>query len=522
MNKIKSFLILGILCVSGVFCGCAKADLAWYNDLRTKFINNDAYIYTVNLRTFGAVDYNNNDIIELELGETKGTFINAIPKLENLKRIGINTVYLLPITKVGKLKALGNAGSLYAMDSFDTINPQLFDETDFEKDIKNQARKFIDEAHKLKMAVIIDLPSCGSYDLSLERPELFFKDKQGKTIIPADWTDVRMFKVRNDDGSLNSNLIDEYKKFVDLVQNIGADGIRADVAAIKPKEFWAEIINYARKNDNEFLFLAEASPNWENPAKGYTEYATVEELLTAGFDGFYSNWDNLYEVKTGSEFIKRIQDDLAIIEKFNGQKSMIANFATHDQVSPLKYGPAYWEMVNWLNMSLPVNPYILDGFPVGETYVYKFKNKKAEKSYTDYDSYFVHQGKMDIFNFSRSTNNLKAETLIPDYEQSTMFRYRLQPLVTTKNIIPLKVDNTSVFAFMKKAGESAFIVVGNLDNKIGVKATVKIPKLKLDDFVFPVKITEPPITNKGKIDFSLKPNEVQVMVIKKTKEEKKR
>lgn len=519
MNKRNNLLI--VLSIFILTCLSANANNYYINNLRTKFINNSAYIYTINPRTFGAVDYNKNDIIEIELGELKGTFINAIPKLKTLANAGINTVYLLPITKVGKLKALGTAGSLYAMDSFDTINPQLLDETDFNQDIKAQAKKFVQAAHKLKMSVIVDLPSCGSYDMSLEKPNLFVKDKNGNAVIPADWTDVRLFKVYDDNGQLNMALVDEYKKFVDLAFEIKIDGIRADVAAIKPAEFWKIIIDYARAKDPEFLFLAEASPNWTNPAKGYAPYATVEELLTAGFDGFYSDWQNLKEIKNNAVFMKKLQDDLAILDKFNGQKSMIANFATHDQISPALYGTSYWSMVNWLNMALPVNPYILDGFPTGDRYIYGFENQPAKITYTDDDSYFVHKGKMDIFNFSRAPIFLDKQTMFPEYQTATMFRYRAFPLVISKKVEPLKTNNPLVFAFKKQDGDNSIIVVGSLSDNQTQLATVKVPKLKTDDFIFPFVIKEPPLLKRGKFDLKLNPYEVQVFAIKKTVERKK-
>lgn len=147
-NKTKVIFLFFLLFMS-VFPVNKGRNAAFANNLRQMFINNSVFIYSINIRTFGAKDYNNNDIIEKDLGEVSGTFINAIPKLKELKSIGINTIYLLPITKVGKLHAKGTAGSLYALDSFDTLNPQLLDLTEIEPDINKQAKQFIKEAHKL-------------------------------------------------------------------------------------------------------------------------------------------------------------------------------------------------------------------------------------------------------------------------------------------------------------------------------------------------------------------------------------
>ena len=168
---------------------------AWNNDARSLFQNNMANVYVLNMRTFSAVDKNENNIIEKELAEESGTFTGAISRLDSLAAIGVNTLHLLPITPVGRIKALGTAGSLYAMDDFGSLNPQLDDKKN-NLSVLEEARAFVDAAHKKGIRVIVDLPSCGSYDLFLRRPELFELGTDGKGIIPADWTDVRLFKVK--------------------------------------------------------------------------------------------------------------------------------------------------------------------------------------------------------------------------------------------------------------------------------------------------------------------------------------
>lgn len=521
MNSKKVFLSAFLLGMG--FISCLKPDAAFGNNLRTMFQNNSAYIYTINVRTFGAQDYNKNDIIEPELGEVKGTFINAIPKLKLLKESGVNTVYLLPVTKVGKLHALGTAGSLYALDSFDTINPQLFDSTDLETDIKKQAQKFVNEAHKLNMHVIVDLPACGSYDLSLEKPELFLKNAKGETVIPSDWTDVRIFDPYNPNTKeLNKSLVNEHKKFINLVKEINADGIRADVAAIKPYEFWKEIIEYARRDDPEFLFIAEAAPAWDNPTKGKLEYLTVNALLDAGFDGFYADWSNLSEIKTNTEFFKKLNTDLKILEKYNGKKSLMAAFATHDQKSPALLGYEYWNMVNWLNVLLPVNPYTLDGFPAGDGYDYQFIGKTSKTSETDNDNYSIEKGSFDIKNFSRAPyppNTTFAQT---DYKDAMKFRYMMASILTTKEITELETNNSSVFAFKKQKGEDIVLVCGNLNKNSKEEADIKVHGIDKNTFLMPFKMGESPETKKGKMTVYLKPYEIQVFIIKDGFKKKKK
>ena len=172
-------------------CNVVFSADVWVNNLRRLFQDNAAIIYEINLRTYNAQDTNKNGIIDFDDAEESGTFLNAVSKLDETAMKGVNVLHVLPVTPVGKTKALGTAGSLYAASSFNTLNPQLKSEKSA-LTIEEQAMKFIDEAHKRKMAVIIDLPSCGAYDLYLQRPELFLKDKSGQPMVPSDWTDVRI------------------------------------------------------------------------------------------------------------------------------------------------------------------------------------------------------------------------------------------------------------------------------------------------------------------------------------------
>ena len=181
------------------------------SDLRTLFLNNQASIMGINIRTFNAKDTNGNEIIDN--GEESGNFLNAIERLDEVKSMEINTLHLLPITPVGKLKALGTAGSLYAIADFTSINEQLVDKNS-KLTPKEQVKTFINECHKRGIHVIVDLPSCGSYDLFLKRPELFIKNDKNVSIVPTDWTDVRLLNTGNNE-KLNQDVLDEHKKFID-------------------------------------------------------------------------------------------------------------------------------------------------------------------------------------------------------------------------------------------------------------------------------------------------------------------
>ena len=130
-KKISCFALALILCSGSVFAN-------ENNDLRTLFLTNKANICGINLRTFNAKDTNGNEIIDED--EESGNFINAIDRLDEIKALGINTLHVLPITPVGRLKALGTAGSVYAAEDFWSINSQLVDKNS----LKNATKEILE------------------------------------------------------------------------------------------------------------------------------------------------------------------------------------------------------------------------------------------------------------------------------------------------------------------------------------------------------------------------------------------
>lgn len=463
------------LILSVIVCLLFTSAVFAEDGLRTMFLNNKAIICGINIRNFNAKDTNKNGLIDPN--EQSGNFINAIERLDEIKDSGVNVLHVLPITPVGKLKALGTAGSVYAMNGFDTINSQLIDKNSPLTPIE-QARLFIEECHNRQIKVMIDLPSCGAYDLFLTNPELFIKDKKQLSIVPTDWTDVRLLKTGKN-GSLNQDVLDAHKRFVDMIMDIGADGIRADVATIKPSEFWTEIIEYSRKKNPEFLYLAEASDSWREPPSKYAEFTPYDKLLEAGFDGYYGSFFNLKDWKTAEPFMEHIRFNKKLLTSYPDDKSVILSFTTHDEVSPIVlHGERFSVMIAWLEATLPFNPYFIDGFQSGDDYLYPWANTQAKLTETDDDFYFVHRGKLDIFNFSRKPEG-KNEYVKANFKEAFRFRTENSDLIAKGTFTPLKVDKEKVFAFSRSYQGDTIIVIGNLDYKHSQKhITVKVSGLK--------------------------------------------
>lgn len=481
----------------------------WINDLRSLFLSNNSIIYVINIRTFNANDKNKDGIIEEELGEERGSFLNAINRLDDLSAMGVNTVHILPITPVGKTKALGTAGSLYSASSFSELNPQLKDKNS-KLSLNEEARRFIQECHNRKIRVIVDMPSCGSYDLYLQNPDLFKKDKNQNPIIPADWTDVRLLDAGTN-SNINMDVYNLYRDYVDMVINLDADGIRADVATIKPYDFWKKLINETRVRNPQFLFLAEASDSWKMPPSEYSVFTPYDKLLDAGFDGYYGSYFNLKNWKRASDLYSTVNFNLALSKKYKECKTTIGSFSTHDEVSPILInGVQFSKMIIWLSSTLPLNPYYVDGFPTGDDYIYPLANKKAPKTYTDDEYYFVHRGQLDIFNFAKQPSG-KHEDILKDFVIANNFKKLSEEILTKGTFTPLKTSSDSIFAYARCFNKASIVVYGNLDFKKTQAAKIYVPKLNTKTSSIPVKITSIPIISNGKISTQLLPGEIQVM-----------
>ena len=121
------------------------------------------------MRTFNAKDVDGNELIDEN--EQHGTFRNAVERLDEMKKLGINTLHVLPINPIGKIAAKGTAGSVYAPSDFLSFDKMLGTKEDF--------KFFVNECHKRGINVMIDLPSCVSVDLYNARPDLMAIDERG-------------------------------------------------------------------------------------------------------------------------------------------------------------------------------------------------------------------------------------------------------------------------------------------------------------------------------------------------------
>ncbi len=455
----------------------------YHNDLRTLFKNNQAKILAIVPRTFNAKDLNGNDYIDGN--EQHGTFLNAIERLDEVKAAGFNTFHVLPISTPGKIKAMGTAGSVYAPKDMLEIDPMLIDKNDPRSD-KEQFKAFIDECHKRGIRVMLDLPSCASYEMFLNMPELMAVEKDGLAKTPQGWNDIRMLQPWEDEGkrTLNPKLLEYHKKFVDMCIDLGIDGIRADVARTKPAEFWDIIIPYSHMRDPEFAWLAETYTYEDASPQANMPHDRPEDSLRAGFDAIYGQYHIFHEWTNASTFMDYVKEQLDMSYRLPKGKSLIGSFATHDDISPMFHGGAdYCNLTMGIQATLPMlNPYIVDGYQTGDDYLYAFEDKYNPVTQTDNHEMTVHRGRLDIFNLSRKPGGTQPE--IGKFMTSAFdMRDKYIDVISKGTFIQLDKENDkndNIIAYARHFNGKTLLVVANKNVNRAVACKIKVPTLKAD------------------------------------------
>lgn len=179
-----------------------------------------------------------------------GTFKEFQKQLPRLKSMGVEILWFLPITPIGKEGRKANEselGSYYAVKNYKQVNPEFGTVSDWKNLVKY--------AHSLGFKVITDwVPNHSSPDNPwiTMHPNFYAHDSTGKIISPFDWTDTR--KLNYDNNELRDSMIGAMKFWI---KESDIDGFRCDVAGDVPDDFWKRCISELRKIKNVFM-LAEA------------------------------------------------------------------------------------------------------------------------------------------------------------------------------------------------------------------------------------------------------------------------
>jgi len=191
-----------------------------------------------------------------------GNFNGITARLDDLKRLGVTILWLMPIHPIGQEKKKGTIGSPYAVRDYYGINPDY--------GTKEDLQRLITEAHRRGMKVIIDIvANHTSWDsVMMKSPEFYERDAQGRITYPHDWSDVAELNYQNPE--LRRYMIEMLKYWI---REFDLDGFRCDVAEEVPTDFWEDARAELDKIKPDIALLAEGHK---------------AELLIKAFDFDYS------------------------------------------------------------------------------------------------------------------------------------------------------------------------------------------------------------------------------------------
>lgn len=252
----------------------------------------DAIIYQVNIRAFS----------------NTRNFQGVIARLDSIKALGANVIYLMPIHPVGQKNAIN---SPYCIKDYKAVNPEFGSLEDL--------RTLIDKAHEKGMAVILDwVGNHTAWDhVWMSNPTWYAKNSSGEMYSPNGWNDVVQLNFSNPD--MRKAMIKAMKYWV-LTAN--CDGFRCDYSDGPPVDFWKQAIDTLRNmKSHKLLLLAEG---------------TRSENFAAGFDynfGFRF-YDQLKKVYGSSQASAQSFDNLNTTEYSGaGDTKMMVRYITNHDVN---------------------------------------------------------------------------------------------------------------------------------------------------------------------------------------------
>ncbi len=181
----------------------------------------------------------------------EGNFNGVNARLDELKALGVNILWLMPTHPIGEKLRKGCCGSPYAVKDYYAINPDYGTEGDL--------KRLVSEAHRRGLKVIMDMVvNHTAWDsVLMKHPEFYKQDAQGNIQPPvAEWTDVAGLNYNN--AELRRYMITLFKYWIDPA-GFDLDGYRCDVAEMVPTGFWEEARAEMLKVKPDIMLLAEAS-----------------------------------------------------------------------------------------------------------------------------------------------------------------------------------------------------------------------------------------------------------------------
>ncbi|MEO8377973.1 MAG: alpha-amylase family glycosyl hydrolase [Candidatus Sumerlaeota bacterium] len=276
----------------------------------------------------------------------EGTFRALQARLPELKALGANTLWLLPIHEIGVEKRKGPDGSPYAIKDYYSIDPNLGTKDDF--------KALVQATHDQGMKIIIDCVlnhTSPDSAWATEHPDWFERDANGKPIpAVADWSDVVDLDWKNKTVWAEATKMMEY-----WVRDFDIDGYRCDVADMVPDGFWAQVRTKLDAIKPGIVMLAESN-NSNHQLNGFDiVYCDgIRDVMKDIVDGKANANDMREEIY--SEIYSNPKNATRMLFVENHDKPRVVNFLkSQEQVKALAM----------LTATLPGVPLLYSGTEIG-------------------------------------------------------------------------------------------------------------------------------------------------------------
>lgn len=278
----------------------------------------------------------------------EGTLAALLPHLPQLKQLGADILWVMPVQPIGKKNRKGLLGSPYSVADYRAVNPEYGTKADFVR--------FVDMAHRQGQKVILDwVPNHTALDHPwitahpdwyVHRPDGSIMNARDNEDHETDWTDVA--ELNYDNPQLRRAMIADMRYWLDSMH---VDGFRCDVAGGVPNDFWTEARRELIADRPGLFMLAEAeSPGMYDAfdmTYGWTMYDTLIAVAagkqpTAALDRYFAREDSTYPADAYRMYFTTNHDknswDGTEFERF-GANAMAAYVlsATVEQSMPLLY-----------------------------------------------------------------------------------------------------------------------------------------------------------------------------------------
>ena len=159
-----------------------------------------------------------------------GNLAGVTARLDELNRLGVNILWLMPIHPIGQKGRKGDYGSPYSIRDYYAIDPSYGTLDDF--------KQLVAGAHQRGMKVIMDLVADHTaWDSVMMTNKDFYKqDAAGHVVSPVpEWSDVAGLNYAS--PALRQYMITMLKYWI---KEADVDGFRCDAAPMVPTDFWEQ------------------------------------------------------------------------------------------------------------------------------------------------------------------------------------------------------------------------------------------------------------------------------------------